>query len=72
MGETLFAFDILEIHHTNVRLMPYGQRLSHLESLGLSGSIVVVETAKTQNEKQQLYNAGNEKFKKMTQLFELT
>ena len=56
MGETLFAFDILEIHNTDVRLMPYGQRLSHLEGLGLSGSIVVVETAKTEKEKQQLYD----------------
>ncbi len=56
VGETLFTFDILEMHNTNVRSIPYEQRLSHLESLGLSGSIVVIETAKTQKEKQQLYD----------------
>ncbi len=56
VGETLFVFDMLEIDNTNVRTMPYEQRLSHLESLELSGSLVVVETAKTQKEKQQLYD----------------
>ncbi|MCP4108809.1 MAG: WGR domain-containing protein [Desulfobacteraceae bacterium] len=56
VGETLFVFDILEIQNTDIRLTPYEQRLSHLESLGLSGSVVVVETAKTQKEKQQLYD----------------
>ncbi|MDM8556367.1 hypothetical protein QUF75_16715, partial [Desulfococcaceae bacterium HSG7] len=30
--------------------------LSHLESLGLSGSVTVIETAKTQKEKQRLYD----------------
>jgi bifunctional non-homologous end joining protein LigD len=56
VGETLFAFDLLEIHNTNVRSIPYSQRLAHLASLGLKGSIVVSETAKTQEEKQQLYD----------------
>ena len=56
VGETLFVFDILEIDNTDVRSMPYEQRLSHLENLGLNGSVVVVETAKTQKEKQQLYD----------------
>ncbi len=56
VGERVFVFDILEIDDTNVRSMPYEQRLSHLASLGLSGSIVVVETAKIEKEKQQLYN----------------
>jgi len=56
VGETLFVFDILEIDNTDVRSMPYEQRLSHLENLGLNGSVVVVETAKTTKEKQQLYD----------------
>ncbi len=56
VGETLFVFDILEIDKTNLRPTPYGQRLAHLENLGLNGSIVVVETARTQEEKQQLYD----------------
>ncbi len=56
VGETLFAFDLLEMNKTDARSMPYGQRLSHLESLGLSDPIVVVETAKTQEAKQQLYD----------------
>jgi len=56
VGETLLVFDILEIDNTDVISKPYEQRLSHLESLGLSGSVVVVATAKTQIEKQQLYD----------------
>jgi bifunctional non-homologous end joining protein LigD len=56
VGEILFAFDLLEIDNINVRSMPYSQRLSHLENLGLKGSIVVAETAKTQEEKRQLYD----------------
>ena len=56
VGEKLFAFDILEIDNTNVRPTPYSQRLAHLENLGLQGSIVVVETAKTKAEKRQLYD----------------
>ncbi len=55
VGETLFVFDLLEIQETDLRSQPYAQRLSHLEELGLSGSIVLVETAKTQEAKQQLY-----------------
>ncbi len=57
VGETLFVFDLLEIHNTDLRQMPYKQRLSHLESLGLSAPIVVVKTAKTKKEKQQLYDS---------------
>lgn len=56
VGEKLFAFDILEIDNTDTRPTPYSQRLSHLENLGLQGSIVVVETAKTTAEKRQLYD----------------
>ncbi len=56
VGETLFAFDLLEIRNMNVRSTPYSQRLSHLENLGLKGSIVVVETAKTPKEKQRLFD----------------
>ena len=55
VGETLFVFDLLEIQETDLRSQAYAQRLSHLEELGLSGSIVLVETAKTQEAKQQLY-----------------
>ncbi|OQY52167.1 MAG: ATP-dependent DNA ligase [Candidatus Parabeggiatoa sp. nov. 2] len=55
VGEKLFAFDLLEINNTDIKPTPYRERLSHLENLGLSGSIVVVETAKTTEEKQQLY-----------------
>jgi bifunctional non-homologous end joining protein LigD len=56
VGEKLFAFDLLEIDSTDVRTTPYKERLSQLENLGLNGSIVVVETAKTKEEKQQLYD----------------
>jgi len=56
VGETLFVFDLLEIDTTDVRSWPYGQRLSQLERLGFSGAIVVAETAKTQQEKQQFYD----------------
>ena len=56
VGKKLFAFDILEMNNTNLKPTPYHQRLSHLENLGLMNSIVVVETAKTTEEKQQLYD----------------
>jgi len=58
VGETLFVFDILETN-TDVRSKPFAQRLSQLESLGLGGAVVVVETAKTQNKKQELYDRLN-------------
>ncbi len=56
VGEKLFAFDLLEIDNTDVKPTPYSERLSQLESLGLENSIVVVETAKTTEGKQQLYD----------------
>jgi bifunctional non-homologous end joining protein LigD len=56
VGEQLFAFDLLEIDNTDVRTKPYSERLAHLESLGLDDPIVVVETAKTKKQKQQLYD----------------
>ncbi|MEN8217677.1 MAG: RNA ligase family protein [Pseudomonadota bacterium] len=56
VGEKLFAFDLLEINNTNVRSTPYSQRQSQLENLGLNSSIVLVETAKTKAEKQELYD----------------
>jgi len=56
VGEKLFVFDMLEIDNKNIRSMSYEQRLSNLESLGLNRSIIVVKTAKTQKQKQNLYN----------------
>jgi bifunctional non-homologous end joining protein LigD len=56
VGEKLFVFDILELNGTDIRPEPYKQRLSYLEKLSLSDSIVVVETAKTKVKKQQLYD----------------
>jgi len=55
VGEKLFVFDLLEVDTADIRATPYSQRLLQLENLGLSGSIVVVETAKTVAEKQALY-----------------
>jgi len=56
VGEKLFAFDLLEINNTDVKSTPYSQRLLHLESLGLTDPIIVIETAKTKKQKQQLYD----------------
>jgi len=56
VGETLFVFDLLEIDHTDLRSIPYRQRLYQLESLGLDGAMVVAETANTATTKQQLYD----------------
>ncbi len=56
VGETLFVFDLLEVDGTDLRPAPYGQRLAQLEHIGFSGAIVVAETAKTQQEKQHLYD----------------
>ena len=56
VGEKLFAFDLLEINNTDVKSIPYSQRLLHLESLGLTDPIIVLETAKTKKQKQQLYD----------------
>ncbi|EDN69504.1 ATP-dependent DNA ligase [Beggiatoa sp. PS] len=56
VGEKLFAFDLVEINNTDVKSTPYSQRLLHLESLGLTDPIIVVETAKTKKQKQQLYD----------------
>jgi len=55
VGETLFVFDCLEFNQTDIRAKPYHQRLLHVERLGFHGSIVVVKTARTPTEKQQLY-----------------
>jgi len=55
VGERLLAFDLLEVDNRDIKPTPYKQRLSELENLGLTGSIVVVETAKTTVEKQELY-----------------
>jgi len=55
VGEKLFVFDILEIDNEDIRPLPYEQRLSNLESLGLNRAIVVVKTAKTKKTKQNLY-----------------
>ena len=56
VGETLFVFDLVELDGADLRSQPYEQRLSQLESLGLRGPIVVVETAKTVPEKHQLFD----------------
>lgn len=56
VGEKLFTFDILEVDDTDLRPAPYSQRMSHLENLGFTDSIIVVETAKTKKEKQQLFD----------------
>lgn len=56
VGETFFAFDLLEFDQANVRSLPYRQRLVQLASLGLDGSIVMAATAQTAAEKQQLYD----------------
>lgn len=56
VGETLFAFDLLEFQDQDIRSAPYRERLAHLASLGLDGAIVVVPTAKTTDEKRQLYD----------------
>jgi len=56
VGEKLFVFDLLEINQTDIKPTPYHERLSHLDKLGLQGSINVIETAKTKSEKQQLYD----------------
>jgi len=55
VGETLFAFDLLEFQDQDIRSAPYRERLAHLESLGLDGAIVVVPTAKSADEKRHLY-----------------
>ncbi len=56
VGERLFAFDLLEFQDQDIRSVPYSQRLAHLASLGLDGAIVVIPTAKTADEKRQLYH----------------
>ncbi len=56
VGEKLFVFDLLEIDNTDVKSTTYKKRHSALEKLGFNGSIVIVETAKTKKEKQQLYD----------------
>lgn len=56
VGEKLFVFDILEFDNTDVKPEPYKKRLAHLESLGLKGAIILVETARTKKEKQQLFD----------------
>lgn len=56
VGEILFVFDLLEIDRTDIRSQPYHQRLSQLESLGFGGAIVLAETAKTPEAKQQFYD----------------
>ncbi len=56
VGETLFVFDLLEIDNKEVRTAAYSKRLSQLEELAFNDSIVIVETAKTSEEKQRLYD----------------
>ena len=56
VGEKLFVFDLLEIGGQDIRSMPYDQRMSQLEKLGLDGAIIVVKTAVSTTEKQQLYD----------------
>jgi len=56
VGEKLFVFDLLEISDKDIRQMPYSERLMQLESLKLKGAIKVAETARSKQEKQQLYD----------------
>ena len=56
VGETLFVFDLLDVDQNDIRSAPYGQRLAQLEQIGFGGAIVLAETAKTQQEKQRLYD----------------
>lgn len=55
VGEKLFAFDLLKLDDTDIRSLPYRDRLSQLQDFSFNQAIVVVKTAKTQAEKQQLY-----------------
>lgn len=64
VGESYFAFDLLELGNMDLRDAPYSQRLAYLTQLGLQNSLVVGATARTTAEKEQLFaalqNAGTE------------
>lgn len=59
VGEQLFVFDLLEIDGEDIRKTPYDRRMARLEMLGLDGAVSVVETARTKEEKQRLYDGLN-------------
>jgi bifunctional non-homologous end joining protein LigD len=54
IGETFVAFDLLSLDELSFRTMPYSERLTALEQLGLPG-ITVCETARTAQEKHALH-----------------
>jgi len=57
VGETYFAFDLLELGNMDLRDAPYSQRLAYLTQIGLQNSLVVGATARTTAEKEQLFAA---------------
>lgn len=57
VGETYFAFDLLELGSQDLRDAPYSQRLAYLAQLELQNSLVISPTARTTAEKQQLLAA---------------
>jgi bifunctional non-homologous end joining protein LigD len=57
VGESYFAFDLLELGTLDLRDAPYSQRLAYLAQLGLQNSLVVGATARTTAEKEQLFAA---------------
>lgn len=57
VGESYFAFDLLELGPLDLRDAPYSQRLAYLAQLGLQNSLVVGATARTTAEKEQLFAA---------------
>lgn len=56
IGDDLFAFDLPEVKGKDLRGVSYATRLRALESLGFSGAITVVPTARTTEEKLAMYN----------------
>lgn len=55
IGDTLFAFDLLALDEKDIREKPYEERQQLLESIGFNGAIQIVATAKTSEQKEQLY-----------------
>jgi len=56
VGETLFVFDILSYNSEALNEKTYQERLQVLKSIPSKEAIVSVITAKTKQEKQELYN----------------
>lgn len=56
IGDDLFVFDLLALDGEDIKAKTYRERLDLLESIGFSGAIKVVKTAKTAEEKQALHD----------------